>query len=254
MTDPRVERIQQTLAATAGGFLRNPLRVGTCSRCFTPTQSWPVCARCRTLLAYDDGPELLGIMAYAGYLEPISQSGHVMRGYKNPRIPSGFHRQTVALMAALGLIGHAACPGTLAGTPVSAWATVPSLPPKPERPKHPLNDIVSKLARPGALEIVMTAAASVSNPREVNRTHYSASADAAGHHVLVIDDTWTGGSHATSAALAIRAAGATRISVLVLARWLSDGWEATTTQWAKHRLTRPDFNAAVCPWTQGPCP
>ena len=104
MTDPRAERVRQTLAATAGGFLRNPLRVGTCSRCFTPTQSWPVCARCRTLLAYDDGPELLGMMAYAGYLEPISQSGHVMRGYKNPRIPSGFHRQTVALMAALGLI------------------------------------------------------------------------------------------------------------------------------------------------------
>lgn len=194
------------------------------------------------------------MVAYAGYLDPITQSGHVMRGYKNPYIQSGFHRQTVALMSALGLIGHVACPGALVGAPVSAWATVPSLPPKTDLPKHALNGIVGKLARPGAAEVVLTAAAAVSNPREVNPGHYTATADAADQHVLVIDDTWTSGAHATSAALAVRAAGASHVSVLVLARWLTNGWELTTPQWAKHELSQPDFNPDVCPWTQGDCP
>jgi len=193
-------------------------------------------------------------MAYAGYMDPISQSGHLMRGYKNPYILSGVHHQTVALMAALGLMGHVECPGRLLAAPVSAWATVPSLPPKPGQTQHTLNGIVSRLARYGAAEVVLTAAATAPYPREVSRAHYAASPNAGGQHVLMIDDTWTGGGHATSAALALRDAGATHVSVLVLARWLSNGWEATTPQWAKQELTRPDFNPAVCPWTQGPCP
>lgn len=194
------------------------------------------------------------MMAYASYLDPIAQSGHVMRGYKNPNIQSGFHRQTVALMSALGLMGHVACPGALTGVPLTAWATVPSLPPKAELAKHALNDIVAKLARPGAVEVTLTSAASVSNPRDVRRDHYIADTSAAGQHVLVIDDTWTSGGHATSAALAIRAAGATHVSVLVLARWLTKGWELTTPQWAKQQLSEPDFNPDICPWTQGLCP
>lgn len=254
MTDPRVAQVQQTLVTTAGGFLRNPLRAGTCSHCFTPTASQPLCARCRHLLSFDGGPDLLGMVAYAGYLDPITQSGHVMRGYKNPYIQSGFHRQTVALMSALGLIGHVACPGALTGFPITAWATVPSLPPKPDLPKHALNDIVGKLARPGSAEVTLTAATAVSHPRDINPSHYTASANAAGQHVLVIDDTWTSGGHATSAALAIRAAGAIHVSVLVLARWLANSWELTTPQWAKQHLAQPDFDPDVCPWTQGPCP
>ena len=173
---------------------------------------------------------------------------------KNLHISSPVHRQTVALMAALGLLGHAICGGALTGTPVSAWATVPSLPPKPDLATHALNDIVGKLARPAAIEVTLTAAADSTNPRDVNPSHYAASANAAGRHVLVIDDTWTGGGHATSAALTVRAVGATHVSVLVLARWLSDGWEQTTQQWAKQHLSAPDFNPDVCPWTQGPCP
>jgi hypothetical protein len=194
------------------------------------------------------------MMTYAGYLDPITQSGHLMRGYKNPAIRSGSHWQTVTLLAALGLVGHVECPGRLTGAPLSAWATVPSLPTKPDLPKHPLNDMVRTLARGRAVEVTLTGAATVSNPRAINAAHYTASSNAADQHVLVIDDTWTSGGHATSAALAVRAAGATHISVLVLARWLKLGWEATTPTWAQQRLTSPDFQPDVCPWTQGSCP
>lgn len=255
MTDPRVERVQGALTATAGGYLRNPGGPGTCTRCFTPTVSTPLCPQCRNQTALSGGPDLLAFMTYAGHFDPISQSGSVMRGYKNPAFPGGgTYRQTVALLAALGLVGHVACPGRLIGKPISAWCTVPSLPPKPSLSTHPLNDIVKQLAKPGSTEVTLTAAGTSSNPRSIDPAHFTATANAAGEHVLVIDDTWTGGGHATSAALAVRAAGATHVSVLIIARWLSIGWESTTTAWARQRLTAPDFDAAVCPWTQGACP
>ncbi len=254
MTDPRVTGIKHALVTTAGGFLRNPGGPGTCTRCFTPTTSLPLCPDCRYAITIDGMPDLIGMMTYAGYLEPITQSGRVMRGYKNPTFPGGdTYRQTVALLAALGLVGHIECAGRLSDKRVSAWATVPSLPRKSNPVRHPLNEIVRRLARPGALEITLIAAESTSNPRAIDASHYTASKDAAGRHVLVVDDTWTSGGHTTSAALAVREAGATHVSVLALARWLTVGWQATTRQWAKQRLTSPDFGPDICPWTQRPC-
>lgn len=255
MTDPRCPRIQAALSATAGGFLRNPGGPGTCTRCFTPTLSLPLCPKCRYAESLPDKPDLVGMITYAGYLDPITQAAWMMHGYKNPAYPGGgTYRQTVSLLAALGLVGHVECPGRILGTPVSAWATVSSLPPKPAFASHPLNDIVRKLAKDGATEVTLDAADGVLDPRDINASHYTASANAAGQHVLVIDDTWTSGGHATSAALAVRAVGATHVSVLVIARWLKLGWEETTTAWAKSRLTSPDFQPEVCPWTQANCP
>jgi hypothetical protein len=119
-TDQRVAQVRQALAMTAGGFLRNLRREGTCARCFTPTSSLPICTRCSSLAARPGGIDALGMLTYAGHLVPISQSGHLMRGYKNPLLDSQAQRQTVALMAALALLGHGTCPGVLAGTWVSA--------------------------------------------------------------------------------------------------------------------------------------
>lgn len=41
-----------------------------------------------------------------------------------------------------------------------------------------------------------------------------------GSHVMLIDDTWASGGHAQSGALALRKSGASKVSVLVVARWL----------------------------------
>jgi hypothetical protein len=235
--------------------LRNPGGEGTCQRCFTPTAAVPLCARCRQAKSLHATPDLLGVLTYAGYLDPIAQSGRVMRGYKNTAFGgSGSYKQTVSLLAALGLVGHIRCPGRMLGTPVSAWATVSSLPARPSPGAHPLHQIVSSLAKPGSIEVVLTPTPELVNPRDVSASHYAASAEADGRHVLIIDDTWTGGGHATSAALAAQAAGASHVSVLVLARWLAIGWEATTPTWARRHLATPDFRPAMCPWTQGACP
>jgi hypothetical protein len=255
VTDDRVSPIRQALEATAGGFLRNPVTHGTCTRCFTPLAGGDLCPPCRTHYAIGGGPDLLGIMTYAGYLNPISQSGYTMREYKNLGDRSPGPWQTVVLLSALGLYGHTDCPRRLLGVPVTAWASVPSLPPKPGAPRHPLNDIVRRVAPPESAEIVLLGSANVASPRSVNAGHFAViSGSPAGRHVLLIDDTWTSGGHVMSATLALRAAGSSHVSALTLTRWLRVGWEATTDRWARSALALPDFQSGTCPWTQGLCP
>ena len=251
MTDNRVASIGPLLVSIAGGYLRNVgNRPGTCATCRTPTHSTPRCSQCESRVAMTGLPDALGFMVYAGFLDPIHQAGRVMWDYKNPSLNSTSAIGVVGLLAALGLTGHVACLTRIVGTPVDAWATVPSLPPRPERP-HPLNRITGRLSREGSIQVQIQGAADPVKPRSVSADHFSLiSENARGRHVLLIDDTWTSGGHALSATLALRRGGAEHVSVLVLARWLTLGWEATTQEWAKAALTSPDYDPEVCPWTQ----
>ena len=80
---------------------------------------------------------------------------------------------------------------------------------------------MSRLA-PGG-EVALSAADEVEYSRDLDPGHFRAAAPLpAGAHVLLVDDTWARGGHAQSAALALRAAGAARISVLVAARWINE--------------------------------
>jgi adenine/guanine phosphoribosyltransferase-like PRPP-binding protein len=73
-----------------------------------------------------------------------------------------------------------------------------------------------------------------------------------GSHVLLIDDTWASGGHAQSAVLALRAAGASRVSVLVVARWLKEDY-GENKQFIVD-LANCDYNPLICPWTGTDCP
>jgi len=126
---------------------------------------------------------------------------------------------------------------------------VPSLPTK--RGEHPLHRILSSSA-PGA-EVHLVAAANVQHPRDVNPEHFT-TADRLpqGSHVLLIDDTWTGGGHAQSAALALRRAGATHVSLLVVARWIKEDFGDNAN--FLRELSGRDYDPYICPWTGGNCP
>ncbi|MFC3453531.1 hypothetical protein [Amycolatopsis speibonae] len=72
-----------------------------------------------------------------------------------------------------------------------------------------------------------------------------------GRHVLVVDDTWVSGDKAQSAALALKASGATKVTILCVARLLKYDWD-------DHRLLIEDLNdpydALRCPVTGDSCP
>jgi hypothetical protein len=171
-----------------------------------------------------------------------------MRGYKALR-PVAEHRLVVGLLLRVALEGHTKCAGKLAGRSVTHWTTVPSLPAKPQ--EHPLHSLVFGHAH-GA-EVSLVAAAQVRQPRAVNPDHFTSAVSLPDDsHVLVIDDTWTTGGHAQSAVLAMRTAGAGRVSALIVARWLKEDFNDNKQFIAD--LRNRDYDPSICPWTGADCP
>ena len=247
MADPAaVARLSAALVASAGGYLRNPVRqeLLTCAVCAMPVTGFRLCYQCQRRRGRAGLADATAFLAYA---VAGRQSGYVMQGYKaRPPVPE--HRTIVTLLVLLGLARHAGCAGR-ASVPVTHWATVPSLPARPG--EHPLHAIVSRLAL--GSEVVLAAADEVEYSRDLDPGHFRAAAPLpTGAHVLLVDDTWTRGGHAQSAALALRAAGAARISVLVAARWINEDFGGNAA--FLRGLSGRDYDPAICPWTGAACP
>jgi hypothetical protein len=265
MADPAaLARLSAALVASAGGYLRNPVRqeLHTCAVCATPVTGFRLCYQCQRRRGRTGLADATGFLAYA---VAGRQSGYVMQGYKaRPPVPE--HRTIVTLLVLLGLARHARCAERAgsaepagsaahagsagrASVPVTHWATVPSLPAQPG--EHPLHAIVRRLA-PGS-EVALAAADEVEYSRDLAPGHFRAAAPLpAGAHVLLVDDTWARGGHAQSAALALRAAGASRISVLVAARWINEDFGGNAA--FLRGLAERDYDPAICPWTGATCP
>ncbi len=247
-----VARLSAALVARAGGYLRNTVRqeLVTCAVCATPVTGFRLCYQCQRRRGRTGLADATGFLTYA---VAGRQSGYVMLGYKGrPPVPE--HRTIVTLLMLLGLARHAGCAAHTgcadgASVPVTHWAVVPSLPPRDG--EHPLHAIVSRIA-PGR-EAVLAAADEVDYPRDLDPGHFRAVAPLpSGAHVLLVDDTWARGGHAQSAVLALRAAGAARVSVLVAARWINEDFGANAT--FIRGLADRDYDPAICPWTGSDCP
>lgn len=236
------------LTAIAGGYLRNPVRekLVTCADCLTPVNGG--FERCFACNAHRKRVGLADRTAFLSYAIAGRESGHVMRGYK-AQPPVAEHRLVVGLLLLLALQDHTKCASAIAGRRVTHWAIVPSLPAKPS--EHPLRGLVVQRAH--GSEAPLKAAAVVGQPRSIDLGHFTCSAALPPRsHVLLIDDTWTTGGHAQSAALAFRKAGAAEVSVLVVARWLKEEYADNKRFIAK--LDKKDYEPLACPWTSGTCP
>lgn len=249
MTSPEVTlpQLETILTTVGGGYLRNPLREKhvTCADCTTPVNGFRLCYTCK---GHHGISGLADATAFLTYAVAAQNSGRMMRGYK-ARPPVAEHRRVVGLMLRLALCGHTTCAEALGGGPVTHWVIVPSLPAKSH--PHPLRSLVDGYAK--GSEARLTAALSVKNPRAVNADHFSCDISLPDDaHVLLVDDTWTTGGHAQSAALALHKAGAARVSVLVVARWLKEDFGGNRGFIAD--LGTRDYDPRICPWTSAACP
>jgi hypothetical protein len=211
----------------------------------TPVADYELCYTCKCQRANGGLGDAVAFLTYA---VAGQESGYVMRGYK-ARPPVAEHRMVVGLLLFLALHEHTECAGVLAGLHVSHWAIVPSLPAKPR--EHPLRSLVFSHAQ--GTEVPLVAANSTQSPRAVNPAHFACTTPLPQRsHVVLIDDTWTSGGHAQSAVLALRGAGAVRVSVLVVARWIKEDF-AGNKKFLKDLAGR-DYDPDICPWTSGACP
>lgn len=246
-----LEQLRDLLVTRAGGYLRNPIieRDVTCVVCQTPCIGYRWCVRCNN--QRDEAGPRADQVASLTYAVNGRQSGWIMRGYKAP-VPTPEHAQIVLLTTVVGLGYHGECAGNRLGAPVTHWTVVPSMPAKPV--EHPMRRLAAPAA-PG-IEVQLIGAATSAHPREIDPEHYTSPPLPAGSHVLLIDDTWTGGGHAQSAVLAVRAAGAAYASVLNVARWIEPAWQIpeydNNAGFLAQRCAR-DYDPMICPWTGASC-
>jgi hypoxanthine-guanine phosphoribosyltransferase len=245
------DEVGAELVRAAGGYLRNVVKEPrvTCRVCTTPVQGFDRCWRCQQ---HGRIAGLADVVAPLTYAIDNTQSATLLRHYKDDPVRTVRERHSLIInwLLYLGITLHERCIAAAARRPVSLRMVIPSLTGRAGR--HPLTDIAHAMnALSGAVALVPAPDAMCD--RAVNDKfvlHPDTRLD--GQHVLILDDTWTTGSNAQSAALAVRRAGAVAVSVMVIARWLSPGYGATA-EFIKTRLQR-DYDPSRCPVTGASCP
>jgi predicted amidophosphoribosyltransferase len=97
---------------------------------------------------------------------------------------------------------------------------------------HPLRRVVGQLAEPvrDRYHRLLRRSAAVSRPREFDLARFEICDAVDGDSVLLIDDTWTTGANAQSAAATLTAAGATAVAAVVIGRYLNEDWRDNRTR------------------------
>ena len=211
-------------ASYANVLLRPRPAPGVCARCFDLTSDGATqCPHCSHDAAFVDA------MAPISYSIGGEQLHHALAGYKRYSGPSA--RYLTAVLAAIlwrHLGDHEACLARAAG--VAGFDVVTTVPSSDARrdATHPLHRLVGELVKPvrPRYERLLQRTDTHVIPHRFHPERYvaGAGADVGGRAVLLIDDTWTTGANAQSAAAALKAAGAERVAVLVIGRYVNRAW------------------------------
>ena len=217
------------LSALYENVLLGPRRgPNVCRTCFNFTAGFDRCYAC----AY--GQAALDAMAPISYSVAREQLHHALASYK--RLDGEVARTLGAILAAIlwrFLADHEQCIAHAAGTDrfnVGAGrfdlvATVPSGD-RMRDEQHPLRHIVGELVGPTRerhTRLLRRSDADVP-ARAFSTAKFEATADLEHQSILLIDDTWTTGASAQSAAAALKAAGAGPIAAVVIGRHLNREW------------------------------
>jgi hypothetical protein len=206
------------LSAGYGNFMLGP-RHGRdiCARCFNITDGYERCYACA------HGGRALDVMVPISYSVAGEQLHHALAGYKRL---SGVvaRRLTMGLAAVLWrhLASHEACMARAVG--IDQFGVVTSVPSSGEG--HALQDLVSMLVGPVRDRYVplLTRSDKAVMPHRFDGGRYTALQSLKGEAVLLIDDMWTTGANAQSAATALKAAGAGRVGAVVIGRHVNRDW------------------------------
>jgi predicted amidophosphoribosyltransferase len=210
------------LAAPYENFMLAP-RAGTgvCRTCFNLTDGFDRCYACTHT------PHHLDAVAPISYSVAHEQLHHSLAAYKRVNGVVG-RRLALQLAAVLWrfLQVHEQCVARAAGTSTfELITTVPSGDPDRDE-HHPLRQIVASLIGPtrDRHERLLRRTDGAHTPHEYSADKFIATRALAGTAILLIDDTWTTGANAQSAAAALKAAGAGPVATVVIGRHLNREW------------------------------
>jgi len=196
---------------------------GVCARCFNLTDGYDLCYAC----AHRDAA--LDAVAPISYSVAHEQLHHALASYK--RLSGEIARLLGVQLAAVlwrYLALHETCVARAAGAAsFQLVATVPSGQADREE-RHPLRWIVGELVEPTRqrYERLLERSSAPVEQRAFNLEKYSPLRPLNGESVLLIDDTWTTGANAQSAAAALKRAGAGPVAAVVIGRYVNREWHA----------------------------
>ena len=221
-----------------------------CRLCRAPVDGYEYCFRCNEASGLVR-PDAAGFVSYA--IEN-SQAGQDMYRYKGMQ-PSVQAVSNVQLLLEHGL-RHLRCVNQIVGTNVQAVMVMPSRSHYQSGAPSQLQKLCALRLPTGLPTVGIEPVAGATSDRKVDPDSFVVPVPVRWSHVLLIDDTWVSGGTVMSAVGALRAAGAAKVSSLVLARWLDPDYKATKS------LIREVAQAGgwsppqrVCPFTRdGVCP
>jgi predicted amidophosphoribosyltransferase len=210
------------LSAPYGNFLLGPRRgPGVCETCFDLTEGPPLCRHCA------GADRVLDAVAPISYSVAHEQLHHALAGYKRPptEVAARFELELAAVLWRY-LAGHEACVAAAAGT--SAFDLVTTVPSstRARDASHPLHRIAGELVettRTRFERLLRRSDASIP-PRTISAEKFASIRRLQNRSVLLIDDTWTTGASARSAAASLKQAGASIVAAVIIGRHLHRDW------------------------------
>ena len=194
---------------------------GVCEVCWNLTDGYDCCYPCAR------SERWLAAVTPISYSIAHEQLHHVLAGYKRwPAAIAAHPRRELAAILWRHLAAHESCQAVAAGvTGFDLITTVPGGTIERDR-DQPLRLIVGEAVGPTRgryLRLLVRSEAKVA-PRCFDPERFTPTRPLDGEAVLLIDDTWTSGASAQSAAAVLRSAGAGLVSALVMGRHVSRGW------------------------------
>lgn len=214
---------------------------GVCSRCLNLTNAIGLCRACQATERH------LAVVVPISYSVGGEWLHHLIAAYKRDADPWVPHAvATLAQLLRQFVDEHERCAASAAG--VSGFqlvTTVPSADPLRDL-HHPLRRIVGELVAPtrDRYERLLVRSSSPAIARTFDPARYEPTRRLDGEAVLLIDDMWTSGSSAESAAAALRHAGARSVAAIVIARHLNRGWHENDLR--LRRLAGLGFDPTTC--------
>ncbi|MBV8219027.1 MAG: phosphoribosyltransferase [Solirubrobacterales bacterium] len=192
-----------------------------CVTCFNFTDGYERCYAC------DHGGSVLDAVVPISYSVAREQLHHALASYK--RLDGDVARRLGASLAAIlwrFLAEHERCLASAARTDgFDLVTTVPSGD-RTRDEQHPLRWIVGELTAPtrDRYERLLKRSQDNIEPRTFSPDKFAATCKLNAAAVLLIDDTWTTGASAQSAAATLKDAGADRVAAVVIGRHLNREW------------------------------
>jgi predicted amidophosphoribosyltransferase len=204
-------------------FMLGPLgthEIDVCRVCRTFTSGYPTCYAC------GHQPEHADCVLPISYSVHLGQLHTALRGYKRAsgQVADKFRFDLAAVLWRFLAIHEKCLADELGVAGFDVVTTVPSSDRRRDQ-SHPLRDIVGRVVAPTRDRYVRLLERTEKDvaSRTVDLEKFGILA-LVPRSVLLIDDTWTTGANVQSAAGALKAAGATKVGVVVIGRHVHDDY------------------------------